>query len=322
MAGVSKTTISLVVNGKSRAGRISPETENRVLEIVRKTGYATNKVARGFRLKHSQTLGLVVPDLRNPFFAELNHEFEGIARSHGYQLLVSCANDNKAVEQDAVNSLLSYSIEGLFVASVLNENQLLNRTYNRQVPVVFIDREIAMKNVSSVASDNAAGAADAVRVLLARGAVEIAYLGGLPDLSTSRNRMLGYRRALTEAGMAVNRTLVLQEDFSPAHGYRMLEILHQRLGRFPEALFTASYTLLEGVLLFLRERTGHIPKSPWIATFDDHPLLDYLPNRIISVKQDCTELARSAFRLFEGAIQKRPDRARHIRVRPILKVRE
>ena len=74
LAGVSKTTVSLVVNKKSRSGRISPDTEKRVLAIIQRTGYFPNRIARGFRLNRSQTIGLVVPDLHNPFFAELNHE--------------------------------------------------------------------------------------------------------------------------------------------------------------------------------------------------------------------------------------------------------
>jgi D-fructose-responsive transcription factor len=260
----------------------------------------------------------VVPDLHNPFFAELNHELEGIARQHGYQLLVGCSNDDKELEQEAVNSLFSYSIEGLFVASVLNEKQLLRRTVQRKAPVVFIDREIALKNFSSVSSDNARGAHAAVRVLLGRGVREIAYLGGLPDLSTSRNRYKGYCRALREAGLPHDPRLVLQQDYSPAHGYAMIRLLDERLGRLPEALFTSAYTLLEGVLQFLKERSGGIPASLHIATFDDHPLLDYLPARIVSVKQDCAAMARNAFVLFLASVQKRHTRARHIRVNPKL----
>jgi len=321
MAGVSKTTVSLVINKKSKTGRISPETERKILEIVRRTGYSPNKVARGFRLSRSQTLGLVVPDLRIPFFAELNHEIEGIARRNGYQLFVSCSNDNKAMELEVVNNLLAYSIEGLIVASVLNEKQLLERTYNRNAPVVFIDREIALKNISSVASDNYGGAYEAMRTLIANGAREIAFIGGLPDLSTSRNRFRGYRTALVDAGLTLDPSLAFQEDYSPAGGYRMIGKAFDINGRMPEAVFTASYTLLEGVLQFVKDRLGGIPATLRIATFDDHPLLDYLPCRIISVRQDCIALAKTAFKLLEDSFKK-PARASHVRVPPKLIVRE
>ncbi len=325
MAGVSKTTVSLVINKKSRRGRISQDTEKRVLEVVRRTGYSPNMLARGFRLSRSRTLGLVVPDLRIPFFAELNHEIEGIARANGYQIFDSCSNDDKAVELEVVNNLLSYSIEGLIVASVLSEKQLVARTYNRKapvvLPVVFIDREIAMKNISSVASDNYGGAHEAVQTLISGGAREIAFIGGLPGLSTSRNRFRGYRTALADAGLELDPSLAFQEDYTPAGGYRMIGKAFEKKGRMPEAVFTASYTLLEGVLQFVRERLGGIPPALKIATFDDHPLLDYLPCRIISVRQDCNALAATAFELFEASFRK-PARARHVRVPPKLIVRE
>jgi LacI family transcriptional regulator, sucrose operon repressor len=320
MAGVSKTTVSLVINKKSKTGRISRDTEKRVLEIVRRTGYSPNMLARGFRLSRSRTLGLVVPDLRIPFFAELNHEIEGIARAHGYQILDSCSNDDKAIELEVVNNLLAYSIEGLIVASVMSEKQLLARTYNRKAPVVFIDREIALKNISSVASDNYGGAYDAVRILISGGVREIAFIGGLPDLSTSRNRFLGYRTALADAGLQLDHSLTFQEDYMPAGGYRMIGKAFEKIGRMPEAVFTASYTLLEGVLQFVQDKLGRIPPDLRIATFDDHPLLDYLPCRIVSVRQDCNALAAGAFELLEASFRK-PARARHVRVAPKLIVR-
>jgi LacI family transcriptional regulator, sucrose operon repressor len=320
MAGVSKTTVSLVINKKSKTGRISPDTEKRVMEIVRRTGYSPNMLARGFRLSRSRTLGLVVPDLRIPFFAELNHELEGIARANGYQIIDSCSNDDKTVELEVVNNLLAYSIEGLIVASVLNEKQLLARTYSRKAPVVFIDREIALKNISSVASDNYGGAYEAVRTLISGGVREIAFIGGLPDLSTSRNRFLGYRTALADAGLEMDPSLTFQEDYRPADGYRMIGKAFDVNGRMPDAVFTAAYTLLEGVLQFVQDRLGGIPPTLRVATFDDHPLLDYLPCRIISVKQDCNALAKTAFELLEDSFKKTA-RARHVRVPPKLIVR-
>jgi len=320
MAGVSKTTVSLVLNEKSRANRISPDTEKRICDIVRKTGYLPNKVARGFRLNRSQTIGLVVPDLINPFFSELNYALEQRARQNGYQLLISCSEDDRDIEQAVVNNLLSYSIEGLIVASILNEEQLLKKTYSRKIPIVFVDREIALKNVSSVSSDNYQGAFDAVQILCSEGVREVAYIGGMPGLSTNRNRLNGYAKALQANRLPVNPQMILQENYRPADGYNMIKKIHGIQGRFPESIFTFAFTVLEGVLQFVKETCGSIPPSLKIATFDDHPLLDYIPNKTISVKQDCVELARNAFVLFEKAKQGH-SRARHIRVKPTLIVR-
>lgn len=157
-------------------------------------------------------------------------------------------------------------------------------------------------------------------MLIDKGARDIAFVGGLPNLSTSRNRFMGYSDALKANRIPMKRDLVFQKDYKPSDGYRMMEELFDKKGNFPEALFTSSYTLLEGVLQFVKHKTGAIPPTLKIATFDDHPLLDYLPNKIISVKQDCRVLAQNAFDLLGASFQK-PVRPMHVRVKPKLIVR-
>jgi len=302
LAGVSKTTVSLIINGKSKSHRIRSETERRVLAVVRSQGYVPSRYARGLRARRTQTVGLVAPDFINPFFARLGQSLERVARRAGHQLLVSCSEDDPALEREVVANLVSHQIDGLIVASVLDERRLRAGGVTRAVPIVYVDREIAKGNASSVASENREGAREAVTFLLRQGAAQVAYLGGPRAFSTSRHRFEGYREALARRRVRVDGRLVAHGEWTPESGYAMTTKLLRRARRLPQALFTASYTLLEGALDALRHELGYVPAEMRIATFDDHPLLDFLPTRIASVRQDTAGLAEEAFRMLMRAV--------------------
>ena len=305
LAGVSKTTVSLIINGKSAASRISAATERRVRSIVRAKGFAPSHYARGLRARRTETVGFVAPDFVNPFFARLNQALERVARRQGYQVLVACSEDDPALEKAVVESLVSRRVDGLIVASVLDERRLRARGDRQPAPTVFIDREIAQGNASSVASENRAGARAAVDELIRRGARRIAFLGGTRTLSTSRHRFAGYLSALADRGLSPDRRLIFHGDYRAESGQRMMERL--RTSRVAaDAVFTSAYTLLEGVLAHLRERSGSLPATPALGTFDDHPLLDYLPVPVVSVRQDTEGLARAAFSLLRRALAGEP----------------
>jgi LacI family sucrose operon transcriptional repressor len=305
LAGVSKTTVSLIINEKAAATRISRETEERVRRIVVERGFQPSRYARGLRVRRSHTIGFVAPDFVNPFFARLNHDLEAVARRQGCRLLLGCSEDDPVLEGSVATALVSHQVDGLIVASVLDDSRLRKAGAERAVPTVFIDREIAHGTAASVASENEAGAAAAVSELCRRGARRIAFLGGIPSLSTSRERLLGYHRALTAHGLPYDSAIVLHGDYSAESGTQMLERLARARAGF-DALFTSAYTVLEGVLAQLKRRHGTIPPEPMLATFDDHPLLDYLPVPIISVRQDTEALAKAAFDLIERALKGTP----------------
>ncbi len=319
LAKVSKTTVSLIINGKSQQGRISSATQRRVLAIVEAQGFVPSRSARSLRSRQTQTIGLVAPDFVNPFFARFNEALEGVARRAGYQILVGCSEDDPQLERRILASLAAHPVDGLVIASVLDERQI--RSISRDIPTVYVDREIAAGRTSSVASENRAGSRAAIRRLLEGGVREVAYLGGRRSLSTSRHRLAGYREALAAHGLRPDPRLVLHGDgWTPEIGARLMQELLVRLHRLPQALFTASYTLLEGALRALRDQYGQVPPGLPIATFDDHPLLDFLPNRIIAVRQDTRRLAEETFRMITRALAGHR-RAEHRRIATLLVTR-
>ncbi len=302
MAGVSKTTVSLVMNGRGTEYRISQATQQRIREIVDRESFTPDQYARGFRMKKTQTIGLVVPDLTNWFFSKISHEIEQVARQYDHHVLITCSDDEEDTETKAIRNLVDRRVDGLIVASVMKKDRITREISNLKIPVVYIDRRIESDMVSWVASNNYQGAYDLINHMCSQGAEEIYYIGGLKDISTSRNRLKGYRQALEDNGVPFDAKKVFHDDYTIAAGYRLTAKSSEHCGGMPGAFFTASFTLLEGALQFIRETTGGIPDNLRIGTYDDHPLLDFFSTKISAVRQDTSSMARTAFEMILDAL--------------------
>jgi LacI family sucrose operon transcriptional repressor len=302
LAGVSKTAVSMVINGRGSEYRISKKTQKKIMAIVKEKNFTPNQLARGFRLKKTQTIGLIVPDLTNLFFSRISHEIEVLARENGYQIFIACSDDNEKTEYRVINNLHARRIDGLIIASVMKKEQVAKNISGLGIPVVYIDRRIEGDNVSWVASDNYQGAYDLVNHMCRKSSAEICYIGGLKGISTSKNRLKGYQEALKANGIPYRSELVFQKDYTIASGFAMAKEMYAKLNGPPKSFFTASLTLLEGTLNFINAEHGRIPNSMLIGTYDDHPFLDYMSVKISSVRQDTRRIARGALDMILDAI--------------------
>ena len=321
LAGVSKTTVSLVINGHGSKYRISKKTQQRILDIVKEKKFTPNLVARGFRLKRTETIGLIVPDLTNWFFSQISHEIEMQARRFDHQVLIACSDDDEKTESEVIRNLHGRRVDGLIIASVMKKDQITKEVLSLDIPVVYIDRRIESDNVSWVTSDNYQGAYDLINYMCSKHHRQIYYLGGLKNISTSKNRLKGYRQALEDNGIRYRSEFVFQKDYSIAAGYELAGRMCKRQDGLPEAFFTASITLLEGALQFVCEMAGRIPESLRIGTYDDHPFLDYLSVRIPSVRQNTRDIARTAFGMIYDALAGRQI-VQHKTISPQIVVRD
>ncbi|MFH1760702.1 MAG: LacI family DNA-binding transcriptional regulator, partial [bacterium] len=277
IAGVSKTTVSLIVNAKARQNRINPKTEERVLRIIRDNGYLTNQYARGLRLKKTRTIGLVTADITNRFFSQLAKSIENIAREKGYHLIVGNSDDNLSREREVVDNLLSKSIDGLIISSVQKKDELSKKLRENNVCGVYIDRKITHSAIPCVITDNSKGTYQIISHFIARGLSRIAFIGGMRHLSTNKERFSGYKKALLKNRIACDPGLVVHGGFAVDAGYKSAKHLLASCAERPQAIFTASFTLFEGLLNFLKEKYNGIPSGMGLATFDHHPLLEHLP---------------------------------------------
>ncbi len=292
LAGVSKSTVSFVLNGHAKKHRINEETVKKVEEVARANNYSPSIYARALKSKQTYTIGLVIPDLANMGFANTAKRLETMCRDNGYQLLIASSEDNPEMEQQAIQSLIDRQVDLLFVASSMTDESYFEQV-KKTTPIILFDRVIDSDKFFSVKTD-AASATRKVVTRLATGTAECMYIGGQLELSPSKERFSGYLAGIAEAGVEYNEDFVFSKDDQPESGYELMEQMVTHLGRVPESVFTASYSLLEGVLRYLTDKEL-LNSDLRIATFDNYSILDCLPIKVDSVEQESEEIAQALF---------------------------
>ncbi len=295
LAGVSKATASLVLNGRGKELRVAQETRERVLTIAQQQHYQPSIHARLLRDNRSHTLGLVVPEITNYGFAVFSHELENLCREAGLQLLISCTDENPGQETVVVNNLVSRQVDGLIVASsMLSDSDYIK--LNEQLPVVLFDRHMNGTTLPLVITDSITPTAQLVERIARQHPDEFYFLGGQSRLSPTRDRLEGFRQGLACAGVELKPEWIIHGNYHPSSGYEMFASLCAKLGRPPKALFTAACGLLEGVLRYMSQH-NLLNSDIHLASFDDHYLYDSLSIRIDTVQQDCRQLAYHCFEM-------------------------
>lgn len=293
--GFSATTIWMVANGRAGKYRISKATIATVEEHIRRHGLVVNHAARSLKLRRTDTIGLVVPDIGNAFFARLMAGLEELCRSSGLVLLTASTNENPEQEDRAVRTLWARGVDGLIVAPCRTPDYGRLFARSTKLPIVVIDRAYPDSRYPSVVSDNVEAGLALTRAVLATGAPLTAFLCGQTELPTIAGRIRGFATACQEVGMTAWEDLILRApENSIAAGRTLMGQLLER-GRAPTSFVCSSLMVLEGATQRLKERIGHIPPDTVMGTFDDQESLDFLPNRVFSARQNEGELASRAF---------------------------
>ncbi|MBS0970733.1 LacI family DNA-binding transcriptional regulator [Chimaeribacter arupi] len=309
MAGVSKSTASIVLSGRGKELRVSESTQERVMNVARMANYQPSIHARSLTSSRSHTLGLVVPEMTNHGFATFSHALETLCRDSGLQLLIACTDENTSQETLAVNNLIQRQVDGIIVASsMLNDTEY--QRINKQLPVVLFDRHLGESSLPLVITESIEPTARLVEAL-AEGVSEFYFIGGQPRISPTRDRLAGYRLGLERAGLAVKPEWINHGHYNASSGYEMFADLVMHLGRLPEALFCSACGLQEGVLRYLSQHKL-LNAEIKLCSFDDHYLYDALSVKIDTVVQDNRQLAWNCFeminQLIEGVPPQQPQR--------------
>lgn len=288
LAGVSRTTASYIINGKARERRISQDTVERVMAVVERHHYRVDAQAAALRRGASRTLGLIIPDLENASYARLAKLLERGARRRGYQLLIVGSEDDPESERELARALRAQRCEVLIVASCLAmDDSFYDEMMQTGLAVIAVDRALAPSRFISVVSNNQVAAETLTRSVLSPTVGRIAWFDAVPDLSISVERRVGFQRALTNTPLEAIMKSAARYDRS--EGARLMRELLDEKG-MPDALVTASYTLLDGVFDVLLDNGG-LPDTLKLATFGDDRLLDFLPLPVNSLPQDHERIA-------------------------------
>ena len=291
--GVSVTTVRLVINGQAERYRISASTRARVETYVAEHGYSINHAARSLKLNRSDTVGFVVPDLSNAFFARLMAALEAHCRERDLLLLTVASHEDPLIENMAVAKLLARGVDGLIIAPCQQRLAPALLKSRKRTPVVMFDRDYGAGVYPAVVSHNRQGSFEmARRMLQTTGGEAFHFLCGHADSPSIQDRIQGFTAALAERGLASDGLLLLAEEDSADAGRRLISTALNTIAGAPQAFMCSSLLILEGALQQLRIHLGRVPPDILIGTFDDHAMLDLLPNPVFSIRQDEKELSR------------------------------
>lgn len=266
-ADVSKSTVSRVFNNPDK---VRPSTREAVRAAAEKLGYKPNRVARRLRLKDGDAhlLGLVIPDIQNPFFADVTRGVDDAVRKHSYALLLSNSDEDAAKQKVALDTLRTESVDGVIVPPIEDEDEHVHRLIESGVPVVCVDRRLKGRRADTILSDNFEGAYEAVSHLIEHGHERIGFVGGISRISTTGDRRRAYTEALADHGIELDPALVREGDSRQESGRRLTEELLD-LDHPPTALFTGNNLMTLGAYVALHERGVRIPEEVAVVGYDD-----------------------------------------------------
>jgi LacI family transcriptional regulator len=290
VAGTSVAVVSYVVNNGPRP--VAVGTRRRVLAAIEATGYRPDGVARALATGSTQTYGLIVPNVANPFVASLAHAIEDEAFRGGFSLLLGDSADDQSREAELVNTFLQHQIDGLMFYGVDRGHPWLDQATGK-IPVVILGEPGPAPGVAYVRVDERAASAAATRHLIEHGYRAIATVSGPLNQTNSRDRVQGWRDALVEAGLEDRAELLVESDYTRRGGYdAAARIL--RLSARPDAVFAANEQQALGFLAAADEHGTHVPEDIALICFNGTSNAEYSIPALSTVEQPVEELAAHA----------------------------
>jgi LacI family transcriptional regulator len=302
-AGVSYATVSHVLN---ETRFVSEPTRARVLAAMEALNYQPNTLARSLRKGETNTLGLILPDSANPFFAEIGRSIEDTAYRLGYSLILCNTERDTAREEHYVDVLSKKQVDGMIFVAAGDRVDSLNFLLGRDVPVILVDRDLPNIEVDAVLTDNQLGGYLATRHLIELGHRQIACIIGPSSITPGADRITGYCNALEEAGISCDKSLILSGDYHPNSGYELTcELL--RLSTPPTAIFALNDLMAMGALRAAAELGCRVPQDLAVIGYDNIELASFTNPPLSTVAQDKTELGTQAIQIL---IERTEDKTR------------
>ena len=315
-AGVSHQTVSRVIN---ESADVLPETRALVEEAIKELGYRPSAIARSMARGQTHTLACISPNLTDYTFASVIEGAETEARQHGYFILSSSATDPDAF-RELVDELVGHRrVDGLIVINPYSDARFEHLPEN--FPVVFVGARAHGEGISSVCLNDENVAYEATRHLISLGHTGIAMVTGPMEEDCSQDRTEGYRRALTEAGIPFDESMIVEGDWSATSGQdALLSFVEQ--GRAPTAVFAQNDRMAMGVLRAARDVNLKVPSQLAVIGVDDMPLSSYFDPPLTTMQQDMPRIGREATRILLDIINKKNTSLREVKLSAQLIVRQ
>jgi LacI family transcriptional regulator len=280
-AGVSTTTVSHVINN-TRV--VSQEARERVLSVIQEMRYIPSAVARSLKNDRTHTLGMMIPNNSNPYFAELIQGIEDECFKLGYNIILCNSYDDPRKQVAYIRVLMEKRIDGLILVSSGSDPELTQLLADEAIPKVLVDRELTGVTADFIESDHEQGGFQATQYLLQLGHTNIACVTGPANLLSSSDRVTGYRRALQQAGVAFNPDFLVHSDFTSQGGFTAFQQL-LTLATRPTAIFATNDLMAIGGICAANQLHISVPEQLSVLGYDDIALASFSTPPLTTIAQ-------------------------------------
>jgi LacI family transcriptional regulator len=301
-ANVSTTTVSRVINNKPD---VSDKTKAKIQKIITQNNYQPNDIARGLVLKKTKTIGLIIPDISNPFFPEIIKGVEHKTKDFGYSVII-CDTDNQIKqEKSSIDLLLSKQVDGI-IMSLSNDSLMdLDAIKESNLSIVQLDRNIPDLNYPMVSVDNKVSGYKATKYLIDLGHKKIGHVTGELHTKTAQDRMEGYKKALNDNNLEINEILIINGDYSKKSGYQAMKKMINN--QTPTAVFFANDLMALGAYEALDEYNLKIPDDISIIGHDDIDVSSLIQPKLTTMSQPKNKLGKIAAEILLDLIENNKD---------------
>ncbi len=284
--GLGLATVSKYLNG----GTVRPENKILLQKTIERLGYTMNNTARALKTNKTKMVGIVIPELSNLFMTTILTEVEDILRKNGYGVLVTDCRSNSELEHQSVEFLLSKQVDGIINVPVSSNAEHLLSARERGIPVVLVDRQLPIDYADFIGVDNILAGEMATELLLNANHKNIAIISGPENLSTAKDRVIGYKNALKKSNVKVFNENIINSDFTIESGYQSMKKLISTRQDIT-AVFTTNYEITVGAIIALNELSVKLPKQLSVVGFDNIELSRVINPKLTIVAQPITQIA-------------------------------
>lgn len=289
-AGVSIASVSRVINGNY--GNVSAETKNKILRIAQELNYRPNRLARGLVINRTNIIGLIVPDIANPFFAELAKGIEAKAYYHGYKLILCNTDESHEKSDSYIDVMFEYNVDGVLITGSENSASSSIKRLQSHIPVVAIDNDLG-PDTHSVYVGNLEGSYIATDFMIQNGHRNIAFIGGEGKPGSRNMRLDGYLKALREHNIPVLYDLVKMGNYQMETGYLYAKFLLENRKPFT-AIVCGNDLIAFGALNAIKDMGLRVPQDISLVGYDDIYLTTITEPRLTTIKQPLADISSYA----------------------------
>jgi len=305
-SGVAISTVSHVINNTKF---VSDKTRKKVMEAIESLHYRPNLIARGLRTKSTRNIGLLLPDISQPFFAQVVKGIEAVARLRNYTLIMGCTFYDIEEEKRQLNSMLDQNIDGIIFFCGYDTYEHIRKVHDSNIPVVVLDREVGNKEIPSVSVDNFTAMENAVQYLYDLGHRKIGFITfPFDNQTTIKRRYEGYCSALKKNGLIYNRDYVVIDDQIRLDELKgTYAVIKQKFQdkKIPTAIITLADFLAIGAIKALKEVGLSVPEDVSVMGFNDEIICAFSDPPLTTVKQFKKPMGETAANLLIDIIERK-----------------